>query len=45
MKAKCALCGGNKCKTRNLFNIDKDGKNILACNTCITDNLLTGWSK
>ncbi len=41
MKKKCNLCN----KKKNLFNIDKDGQSVAACADCITEQLLTGWSK
>jgi hypothetical protein len=41
MKSKCELCT----KKKNLFEVMNEGKEIKACSVCITDNLLTGWSK
>jgi ribosome-binding protein aMBF1 (putative translation factor) len=41
MKKKCELCNRKK----NLFEVIKDGKEIKACSICITDQLLTGWSR
>ena len=41
MKSKCNICN----KKKNLFNVNKDGREILACSNCITDQLLTGWSR
>ncbi len=38
----CTIC---KRKKKNLFTIDYQGEQVKACSICITDNLLTGWSK
>jgi hypothetical protein len=41
MKQKCTECN----KKRNTFAVDKAGQVIQACSNCITEQLLTGWSK
>jgi hypothetical protein len=38
---KCSECN----KKKNLFDVEKNGQAIRACSNCITDQLLTGWSK
>lgn len=38
----CEVCNNKK---KNLFAVQLEGKDIKACSVCITDNLLTGWSK
>lgn len=40
-KDKCILCG----KKRYLFTYIKDNQDILACSSCATEQLLTGWSR
>jgi ribosome-binding protein aMBF1 (putative translation factor) len=40
-KSKCELCG----KRKYLFSVTKDEQEVQACSVCITDQLLTGWSK
>lgn len=40
-KEKCQECN----KKKNLFNVVKNSKEIKACSNCITEQLLTGWSK
>jgi hypothetical protein len=37
----CEMCQ----RKRNLFRVQLKDREIMACNSCITDNLLTGWSK
>ena len=37
----CALCN----EIKNRYAVDYKGKTIMACSDCITDKLLTGWSK
>lgn len=41
---KCAICEKKKSKRVNLFSVTSKNKRVQACNVCITDNLLTGWS-
>ena len=40
-KQKCELCG----KRKFLFQVIKEKQEIKACSNCITDQLLTGWSR
>ena len=37
----CEICQRKK----NLFKVKGKHGEILACNDCITDNFLTGWSR
>jgi len=37
----CEICQRKK----NLFRVQGKHGEILACNDCITDNFLTGWSR
>jgi hypothetical protein len=41
MKTNCGICN----EKRNLFTVNKESKEIKACSDCITEQLLTGWSK
>lgn len=40
-KSKCQECN----KKKNLFDVVKNGQEIKACSYCITEQLLTGWSR
>ena len=40
-KSKCEMCD----KKKYLFSVTKGEREVQACSTCITDGLLTGWSK
>jgi hypothetical protein len=40
-KSKCQECN----KKKNLFDVLKNGQEIKACSNCITEQLLTGWSR
>jgi hypothetical protein len=40
-KSKCQECN----KKKNLFDVVKNGQEIKACSDCITEQLLTGWSR
>jgi hypothetical protein len=42
---KCAICEKKKSKRVNLFSVIFNDERVQACNVCITDNLLTGWSE
>lgn len=41
IKKSCPICG----RRRNLFAVDRADENIKVCSICITEELLTGWSK
>jgi hypothetical protein len=40
-KSKCELCN----KRKYLFAVTKNAQEVKACSNCITEELLTGWSK
>jgi ribosome-binding protein aMBF1 (putative translation factor) len=40
-KNKCEICNFK----RHLFEVQKAGQEIKACSKCITEQMLTGWSK
>jgi len=40
-KSKCQECNEKK----YLFDVVKNGQEIKACSNCITEQLLTGWSR
>jgi hypothetical protein len=40
-KQKCQICN----KRKYLFGVVKEQQEIQACSNCITEQLLTGWSR
>ena len=40
-KKKCELCE----KRKHLFEVVKENQEVKACSNCITELLLTGWSR